>query len=735
MKKIFLILFLLVGLAFSQTSYYEMKLRSATTDKLVANKNVDLYQDGAKKYDLTESASIPGVYSHNAIANGYYDIYVNGSLYKANIWIGAKKISTIADNFNDDGLLLPEGVDPTIAGPGLKGGAGDPLEINVGKDSGFEFEDDSLYIADTFLGDGLGGGSGIPAFIKDGYALQIVNDSLMVIISQQNGLYIENDTLKININTDQLEFSANKIQIKKDGITESEIADSTIIMADLSQAVIAAMGSGGIQADEVTIEVYMDGEDAKIRVKNLGIDSTKIANNQVPASKIPDENIYIRHLNQEVKDYIETPILDNNIIILEPGDDINEAITNIPGDNTDSNWYVVMLTPGEYALTTEIVMRPFIALVGWSDQRSSVLTLNSASTSFIRSDSGNVVIKNLGFYNAATVTTSALPAINLRLVANLGATLAPVYLENLYLNVSYNVGTNYGGGITINGDPDGYAYFNCADRKSIVKNITIRNRTNDKGAGIAVLNCGSDSQNFYEGIKIENCYIENFYNGIYFYRHGANYSFLSSCFVNSCYRGITDDYVSGTTNDVFIYISGGEVSNSANAGLQLNNAYVVFETNNFVFDSFWMNASARLKTDKSYGMKYKTSDIEVLCDMDAWKKITGLDAGEYQGVKIVGDSLKIVRPGMYEVYLNASLFSTGQDTISCAIFKNNTIQASSQFTVTSATIGSDVLIANGSNRTLLSLAENDYLSFRILNSTDNDNPILKNCKFGCWLVK
>jgi hypothetical protein len=527
----------------------------------------------------------------------------------------------------------------------------------------------------------------------------------------------------------------NKIQIKKDGITDSEIDDGTITMADLSEAVIAAMTSGGIMADETSIEVYMDGENAKIRVKAAGIDSGKIANAQVPASKIPDENIYIRHLAQEVKDYIETPFLDDNIIVLEPGDDINEAITNING-NSASNWYVVMLTPGEYALTTEIVMRPYVALVGWSDLRSSILTLNSASTSFIRSDSGNVVIKNLGFYNAATVTTSALPAINLRVRQNLGAELAPVFLENLYLNISYSATTKWGGGILIDGDPDDAGYFNTADRKTVIKNIAMKNRTNDKGAGIAVINCGPDTQVYSEGIKIENITIDNFYNGIIFHRYQANYSFINDCYINSCYYGITDFYVSGVTDVVGIYINGGRISNSSNVDLNLNNNYVDVETNGLVFSTSFLDGSAKLKSDKSYGFKYKTSEIEVLCDVDAWKKVTGLDAGEAaQGIRIVGDSLKIVRPGVYEVFLDASLYSTGQDTISCAIFKNNVVQTTSQFTVTTATIGSDVLIVHGSNRTLLSLAENDYLSFRVLNSTDDNNPILKNCKFGCWLVK
>jgi len=511
----------------------------------------------------------------------------------------------------ENNYIGPNALYNTVAGNGLVGGEGTPLSINLGY--GMEITLDALHLGSVLAGPGLSGGSISPFGINAGSGLKIDlgDDDLYVVTSAKNGLYIENDSLKVNINTAQLEFMENKIQIKKDGITDSEIDDGTITMADLSEAVIAAMTSGGIMADETSIEVYMDGENAKIRVKAAGIDSGKIANNQVPASKIPNANIYIRHLAQEVKDYIETPILDDNIIILEPGDDINEAITNIPGDNTDSNWYVVMLTPGEYALSTEIVLRPYVALVGWSDLRSSILTLNSASTSFIRSDSGNVVIKNLGFYNAATVTTSALPAINLRLVPNMGATLAPVFLENLYLNVSYNVATEWGGGITINGDPAGTAYFNCADRKSVIRNVYIKNRTNNRGGGISILNCGADTNVWSEGIKIIDCEIDNFRNGIIFYRHQATYSFINNCFINSCMYGITNTYVSGKDDVLYFYITGGRITNSTTYDLQINNNYADVETNNLNFNTVYLAASAKLKSDKSYGFKYKTSEIEV----------------------------------------------------------------------------------------------------------------------------
>lgn len=100
---IIVMLFLIAGMASAQdtTSVFELKLYN-TQNKLVPGKNVDLYQGVTKKYDLTESASVPGVYSAT-VRHGEYDIYVGGSSWKAGIWIGSNKISLMADQWYFDG--------------------------------------------------------------------------------------------------------------------------------------------------------------------------------------------------------------------------------------------------------------------------------------------------------------------------------------------------------------------------------------------------------------------------------------------------------------------------------------------------------------------------------------------------------------------------------------------------------------------------------------------------------
>ncbi len=100
-KAISVLLLFLPALLVAQvlTSYWEVKLRSQATGKLVPGKDVDLYQNGSKAYDLTESSTTPGVYYHNAVANGEYDIYVDGLSWKTGVWIGSNKLSIIADKF------------------------------------------------------------------------------------------------------------------------------------------------------------------------------------------------------------------------------------------------------------------------------------------------------------------------------------------------------------------------------------------------------------------------------------------------------------------------------------------------------------------------------------------------------------------------------------------------------------------------------------------------------------
>lgn len=102
--SLLIILFPLIILAQSGSTFV-FTLQSKSTGLRQPGKNVDLYQNGVKKYDLTEVA--PGIYKGTNIQTGIYDIRVNGSQLSeySGIFIGGQKLVTIDGQFTDDGKL------------------------------------------------------------------------------------------------------------------------------------------------------------------------------------------------------------------------------------------------------------------------------------------------------------------------------------------------------------------------------------------------------------------------------------------------------------------------------------------------------------------------------------------------------------------------------------------------------------------------------------------------------
>jgi hypothetical protein len=78
------------------TSYFETKF-PRQNGTLVSGLNVDLYQGATKIYDLTETKL--GVYSHNTISTGEYDVWVGGALWKSGVHITSNKVTLVVDVF------------------------------------------------------------------------------------------------------------------------------------------------------------------------------------------------------------------------------------------------------------------------------------------------------------------------------------------------------------------------------------------------------------------------------------------------------------------------------------------------------------------------------------------------------------------------------------------------------------------------------------------------------------
>jgi hypothetical protein len=115
LRKFILIMLVLISFVAAQTtSTFTFQLRSKTTGKLVPGKNVDLYQDGVKLHDLTESS--PGIYTNANVPTGTYDVYVNGNALPdyQDIPHTGKKVKTVEDGFDSSGKIMTTGIGDSV---------------------------------------------------------------------------------------------------------------------------------------------------------------------------------------------------------------------------------------------------------------------------------------------------------------------------------------------------------------------------------------------------------------------------------------------------------------------------------------------------------------------------------------------------------------------------------------------------------------------------------------------
>lgn len=140
------------------TSKFSEPIRNIQ-DKRVSGLDVDLFQNAVKIYDLVENASKPGVYE-SEIATGEYDVYINGSLFKAGVFFASNKVALVTNLFNATMDTL------TFIGGHVKAGSfeGDgALLTNVPIGVGIDVTDpDNIMYWDDFnIGSDLNGDMGL----------------------------------------------------------------------------------------------------------------------------------------------------------------------------------------------------------------------------------------------------------------------------------------------------------------------------------------------------------------------------------------------------------------------------------------------------------------------------------------------------------------------------------------------------------------------------------------------
>jgi len=117
---------------------------------------------------------------------------------------------------------------------------------------------------------------------------------------------------------------------------------------------------------------------------------------------------------------------------------------------------------------------------------------------------------------------------------------------------------------------------------------------------------------------------------------------------------------------------------------------------------------------------YRATDLTISATQNIWYKITGFTSKYSEGLTVAGDSVHVTTIGYYAVDYTITMSGLNNEVWEFATFKNGVIEIPRQQRYTSS---SDV--GNGSAPTTFYCDGDDWISFRIRNTTDNDDPTIK----------
>jgi hypothetical protein len=376
-----------------------------------------------------------------------------------------------------------------------------------------------------------------------------------------------------------------------------------------------------------------------------------------------------------------------------------------------------------------------MTLMGLGTPEDTKIVGSLYSTPFLQADSGNVSIKNLSFVSSYAGSNAFM--IQLETTYDMGTTLAPCVLDNLYIEYYHNSSTT-GGGIQLSGGPTGTNWYNYVDRKSKINNCKVYNRntsTGNSGNGIKINKTGGSVQNKNDAFECFNCTIINNSSGLNFNDSQFEYNYVVNCKILNSYWGINlNNSTACTEGDPFLYTSGCHLS-CGNADFkatgQSSCLVTIFDTGSF-YNTIDFGSFSFFNPANAYAGLYSNSNITVSVSQNIWKKVIGLTSAGDRGLRVLADSIKTYSAGVFEVSLNVCFNGTNVDHISCAIFKNNVQQNN---LTCKATTTSTTPTISASVQSFLTLAKDDVLSFRMMNATDGDDPVIAYSQFNVWSVK
>lgn len=132
------------------------------------------------------------------------------------------------------------------------------------------------------------------------------------------------------------------------------------------------------------------------------------------------------------------------------------------------------------------------------------------------------------------------------------------------------------------------------------------------------------------------------------------------------------------------------------------------------------NISGDLIVELPHVSVFRKTDLTISATQNIWYKITGFTTKDVGLMTVIGDSIQLTKAGHYLINYSASFSGLNNEIWEIGIFKNGALEDPSQLRYTSS---SDV--GNANCPVSVSSDGNDWISFKIRNTVDNDDPTIK----------
>lgn len=219
---------------------------------------------------------------------------------------------------------------------------------------------------------------------------------------------------------------------------------------------------------------------------------------------------------------------------------------------------------------------------------------------------------------------------------------------------------------------------------------------------------------------------------------GSNYV-LNSTYVNGSelgqqvyvYNGATNYSFDIKDNNLSYEHDGDTLFKITSEGMSINGGDVITSSDTIdlksavnaeVFDSVNANVGDfdTLYATLPHAAIYRNSDLLISATQNIWYKITGFTTKDADMITVDGDSLQLNIQGSYDINFTTSFTGNNGEIWEIGVFKNGTLEEPSQLRYTST---SDV--GNMSCPVYVQSDGDDWFSFKIRNTTDNDDPTIR----------